>query len=534
MSEKEDFDVVIASTADDTTKVLTITSDADVAAWENKQLYAAIQKYDSKKGTSSAYTIDTESVQELTLDEIDTLSTDINNNLTNVLNANAIIRKRVLTDELIGRTYEAVYANINTEYHLSYPSPEGRNKQKTVERVKSIINEFNRQIDIESIIREGISFTFLEGNCIYTLRSDGSNHVIDRMPLGLVYVSDYLVNGSPLLCVDVKQLTSRLKKTYQKTKKRKAVFFEDIKTDIESNYPAQVYEDYINGESISKLDPKYTQIIRVNNMGRKYGVSPIFRALKPLVVLDNITKTDISISKSKQRKILLQILRREVITEFKRKGLNEAVHAHSQLMDALSTTSCAYTAAPFVESVKYVSPPEDDTDSDKRTQYQRSVLNALGIEFIDTLSGTVSVANISLNQLLRLINAIGEQLERVIHSYYRTILELNHIDPAYAPTIRIIDSEQLDASLRKDLAQFVYTMLGASLETTYKMIGLDIEDERTKRESENANNYTDIFYPRPTSYTTPNTSNNNGRPINTGDDVNEEKQLRDKTVRNNG
>lgn len=533
MDNKEDFDVIINSQIDDT-QVVTIASEADLTEWENNQLYSAIQNLDNKNIFYSVYAKDDSSQTDLTIDRISELATDINNNLPNLLTVNAIIRERVLTDELVGRTYDAVYSNVNTEYMLSYPNPEGRNKQKTIERVKQIVEDFNDQVDIGNIIRDCVSTVFLEGNGVYTLKSDGTTHVIDRIPLGIAYVSDYLSNGLPIVCIDTKALGNRLKKTYSKNKKRKAVFFEDIKADIKANYPEQVYEDYINGESISRLDTDYTKVIRINNLGRKYGVSPIFRALKPLVVLDNLSNTDIAISKSKQRKILLQILRKEVITDFKKKGFAEAAHAHAQLMSALSTTSCAYTAAPFVESVSYVAPPKDDTNIDKRTQYQRGVLNALGIEFIDTQSGTVSVANISLEQLLRLINAITEQIERMFHQYYKTVLRLNNIDPAYAPKIRIIDCEQLDAGLRKDLASFIYTTLGASLDTTYKLLGFNIEDERIKREKENEDKIDEIFYPRVTSYTVTNntdTENKGGRPANEGGDTDVEKQTRDKVVR---
>ena len=537
MSEyNDDFEVVVSSQLGDDTEVVTVVPKIDIAEWEDQQLFSAIQKVQNGKIIYSPRTSDTESVEELTIDKIDELATNMNNTLSNVLNANAIIRQRVLTDDLIGRVYESVYSNINTEYKLSYPNPEGRNKQKTVTNVKRIIDDFNRQINIENLIRESISGVFLEGNRILNLRCSDGVYTIDHMPLGLAYVSDYTANGVPILCVDIKQLESRLKKTYSMTKKRKAVFFENVKQDIENNYPEQVYKDYIAGESISKLDTRYARIIRVNSMGRKYGVSPIFRALKAAVVLDNLMKTDISISKSKQRKILVQILRKEVITELRKKGLVEAVHAHSQLMDALKTTSCAYTAAPFVERLEYVSPPKDDTNADKLNQYQRRELNALGIEYIDTQSGTVSVANISLNQLLRLINAIGEQLERVLEDYYRVVLEDNHIDPIYAPSIRIIDSEQLDADLRQNLATFVFSNLGASFETAYKILGFNIEDELSKREAENNNNITEIFKPRPTAYTTSNTDDSGdgkeaGRPKKEGEETDVEKQERDKIVR---
>lgn len=533
MANTENFDVVVSTQLDENTEVVTVVpkSDADVAAWEDKVLYSAIQSYDKDKIIYSPFTLDAVTSEAVTLDLINELADNLNNNLRGILRVNAIIRRCVLTDELIGRMYEAIYANINSEYKLSYPNPEGRNKQKTLNNVKNIINDFNDQIDLKNLIRESIAGTFLEGNRILSLRKDEGNYVVDYLPLGIAGVSDYYENGCPSLYIDLKELERRLKKTYQKNKKRKALWLEDVKADIRYNYAPTVYTDYMAGDSYSRLDTKYNKIIRINNLGRKYGVSPIFRALKSSVVLDELMKTDVAVAKSKQRKILLQILRREVITDLHKKGFAEAIHAHGQLMQALQTTSCAYTAAPFVEKVEYVSPPKDDTNTDKTNQYQRNILNALGVEFIDTQAGTVSVANISLNQLMRLINAIGEQLERVLECFYKVILEDSGIDMSYAPSIRIIDSEQLDAALRKELATFLFTTLGASYETAYKILGFDVEDEYSKRKKENDDDITDTFYPRPTAYTTSGDSEA-GRPANEGEGTDTEKQARDDIVNN--
>ena len=102
---------------------------------------------------------------------------------------------------------------------------------------------------------------------------------------------------------------------------------------------------------------------------------------------------------------------------------------------------------------------------------------------------------------------------------------------SYAPSIRIIDSEQLDAALRKELATFLFTTLGASYETAYKILGFDVEDEYSKRKKENDDDITDTFYPRPTAYTISGDSEA-GRPANEGEGTDTEKQARDDIVNN--
>ena len=237
MADTDSFDVVVKSQLDANTDVVTVVpkSEADIAAWEDNFLYSAIQNYDSNKTIYSSFTLETQKAEGITLELIEELADNLNNNLPGILRVNAIIRRRVLTDELIGRMYEAIYANINSEYKLSYPNPEGRNKQKTVNNVKKLIESFNDQIDLKNLIRESIAGTFLEGNRILELRKEDGNYVVDYLPLGIAGVSDYYENGAPSLYIDLRELERRLKKTYQKNKKRKAIWFEDVKRDIEAN-----------------------------------------------------------------------------------------------------------------------------------------------------------------------------------------------------------------------------------------------------------------------------------------------------------
>ena len=108
---------------------------------------------------------------------------------------------------------------------------------------------------------------------------------------------------------------------------------------------------------------------------------------------------------------------------------------------------------------------------------------------------------------MKTINKIGEQLETVLESWYKQILQDNGISVEYAPKITIIDSEQLEADVRKDLATTLYTTFNASLETTLGMLGINVEDEAAKRISENEKGYDKIFAPRLTAYTNPGNSN---------------------------
>lgn len=516
---ENDFEIVNHSVLNDSTEV--VTGFTDTSEWESEKLIAAIQAFDSKKSMYSAYTADKESADlSMTLDDLNELANNINSNIDKVVSANAIIRQKIHTNALIGRTYEAIYSNVNSSISLEYPNPEGRNKQKALKQAQECIDEFNRQINIKSFIREGIAGVCREGNRIYNLRIDGGNYVIDSYPLPIGFVTDWEINGYPLLAIDLNKLEERLKKTYQTDKKRKAIWMQDIDDDIKRNYPS-AYNDYKNKERYSKLDPKYAKIIRINNLGRKYGVSLFFKALKDDILLEQLANTDLTIAKSKQRKILFQTLRKELLDGGKKKAIAEAVYAHGELMNALNSTSAVYTSS-FADDLRYVAPPNDSTNVDKTTSYRVGLMNALGIEYMNTNTGTVSVANISLKQLMRTINSIAEQIENVLDSYYKVVLEENGIDVAYAPHVNIIDSEKLETDVAISLATFLYSTLNSSRRTAYDILGIDYESEMVRREEENRINDTDVFFPRATSYTTSTDDEQPGRPQS---DENTDRQL---------
>ena len=96
---------------------------------------------------------------------------------------------------------------------------------------------------------------------------------------------------------------------------------------------------------------------------------------------------------------------------------------------------------------------------------------------MDSGSQSVSTASISVTQLMRTINSITEQLEDIFKKWYRQIIIDNGFPIEYTPDVEVIDSEQLEMALKKELASFCYTTLNASLETCYDLVGLDVKDE---------------------------------------------------------
>lgn len=497
---------------------------------EAEILASALNGYQASK-QYSVHTNDDSNQNTLTLDYINELANGIHSNIKNLQAANQLIIKYVDSDGSMGYAYSVIRANTPTNYKLVYDSELlGEEPTEKVEKIKALVNNFNRTIKIKRFIREAEAAAYLEGNVPVVLRITKNGYAVDFLPLSVAYPSGYKFNGDPILEVDVNALKTKLSKTYKRTKKNKAIYFENIKKEIEANFSKEIYDAYNAGEQYARIDPNYGDCITVNSLGRKFGVSPLFRALRPLVVLNNIESADVSDSKARSKKIIFQKLRKELMgTSGDRKGFAEQAHAHQALTQALKTNLCAYTAPPFVESLEFVSSKVNNDDASRQlSQYMTKYLQALGIDFVDTEVGNYAGVNVSITQIIRMINCIKGDIERVLNKFYATLLEANGYDPNLAPIIEIDDAETMEMEMRIELAKFIYGTLNASRETAFKMAGLNLNDEKIKREAEKNENLDDIFQPRLTAYTNSGTDANENSPGRTPSNNDRNKQEFDK------
>lgn len=503
-SPQEDFIVSIETDENENEAVIVTSASEQISSYEDKVLLAAIKDFDATKRQYSAYYSDSSSNDTLTPELIDELANGIQTNLKKVQQANGLVRRYIITNDIIGRTYEAIESNVNTNTRLSFGDySQQRNKSKKLNEAKLAVSLFNRQINIKRLIRDTIPITYAEGTSILYLRYDGNGYVVDKYPLGVAIIEQWEVNGKPVVSIDIKELETRLKKTYEKDKKNKARFFKNIEEDIKANYPEEVYNAYKNKETKVELNHKYTGIMRIGNMGRNYGVSPIVRALKSALLLENFESTDFITAKSKAKKIIHQTMRKECMgKDLEKKGLEWVAVAHKDLATAFKNKTVLYTSIPQVESVKYIESQIEDTSADKINLNRSKVMTTLGIGFADTNVANFSVANISLDQLLKTINSISQQLEYILEGWYKVLFEDENIDFEYLPEIQILDCEQMSMDMKKDLVELLYSKLNCSMSTALGIIGYSLEDEKQKRIAENEEKLDkEIFLPHNSQYT---------------------------------
>lgn len=519
--ETTNFDVII-STLDKNTTLVTSAYD-----YYDNRVRTAMSEYSPDNKKYSVYLNEGQAPSDsITLSEVSTWSTSPQTSLSKIQQINAYIRKLVNMNDIVGKVVESITTNINTKYKLTFSYEENdKKKKKSFSEAKRLIDEVNDSINIKKIIRNAPTTAYTEGNWICYLRhEDPNNYCIDIYPIGVAEISEYLINSEPVVQFNVQQLRSRLRKTYKKNKKNKALFFEKIDDEIKNNYPSEVYEGFKNNESYVNLDYKYTGVIRINNQDRNYGVSPILRAIPDLLMIEQFRTTDDVNAKARGKKIIHQKMRKELITgnNVRKDTYPEQAYAHQCLADAWKNQIVLATTPPTVESIEYIEPTVEMVPVNTYNYYRSKVLATLGISFLmDSGSQSVSTASISVTQLMRTINSITEQLENILFRFYRQILIDNGFDTSYTPHISIIDSEMLEMDIKQSLASFYYNVLGTSRQTAFETVGLDPYDEYQKRKSEQEAGFDKVLVPYGTSYTkssedtstdSNNESNKGGRP----------------------
>lgn len=527
MSEKENYEVITSTEIPETDTTIITTSEMAAQWLEN-----AMRNYDPTNRQYSAYLSDKTTSGTVTPEVLDELSNNPQNDLNKVKRINAIIKKFINSDDIIGKADEAIDTNLNTDYKLSYREPKsGRNITKKFDEAKEFINDFNELINVEQLIHNSVSTTYREGNYVMYLRHDNGDYIVDFFPLGVVEVSNYEVGGNPYLLINMNELQSRLSNNYPKTKKRKPLFFENIAEEIKETYPEEVYQAYINKEQYAKLDIRYSAIIRINNMNGKYGVSSILRALPSTLLLKQFQKTDGVTSKVNSRRIIVQTMNKEFAgQDYNKDCFDLQAYNHNNIVQAFKADTVLVTTNPSVKEVYFVESKVELTKPEIVTSYRSTALNALGIGFLSDASGSQSVSSASINvsQLMKTINKISEQLENVLYKWYKQILIDNGYDMSFAPKIDIIDSEQMEQELKNSLATLLFSTMNCSYETALGVVGVSIEDEVQKRKRENSLGYDEIFKPHGSQYTNSGKESNDNTGGRPSDSDNESKQGYDK------
>lgn len=495
---------------------------------------AAIKQYDPENRMYTAYLKDESSGSEVGYDNLLTWSKSPQSDLNKTLQIISTCRQYVNFDDIIGLTNECIENNVCTKIRLTFRQPDEKElDKKVIDEIRRLLMDFNEKIGLSAQLARSIPTAWRDGTYIMCLRQKDSkgvmDYVVDYYPLGVAEISSYEVGGQPYVLININELKNRLQKQYPKNKKKKGLFFDNMTEEVKATYPPEVYKAYIDKEQYAKIPIAYSGVLRVNNQNKQYGLSPIFRALHPAMMLETFGNADRSTAKARAKKIIVQFLNKEILGDtFNRDSFAQQAYAHKNLLDAWKQPTVVVTAPATVRAMEYVEPKAETTNINLVNYYRQKEMNTLGISFLANGGAqSLSVANISLKQLMKTINKISRQWEDVLKKWYKMVLQENGYDPALAPDVQVIDAEMMEMDMKKDLVEMLFTKLNCSYETAFELLGINVEDEKTRRSAENKVGMDDVFKPRMTAYTT-NGDNQAGRPSN-DDENTENKREYDKT-----
>lgn len=448
--------------------------------------------------------------------DIQDLAKNTQNNIDKVVKINGLVKYYINKDDLIGKVVETIENNVNTSFKLNYKNVPDQDMELK-EKIESTIEAFHEDIDIEKLIIENVISTYTEGNYMMYLRGDNKKgYTIDNYPLKIFEISPYKIGNEPVLTLSINQLKSALQKTqseYNNLKSNKLIkIYKKAEDEIKALYPKEVGKAVTAKDKLAFLDPTRTGISRINNLKGKYGVSPIFKAIPSMLMVETFDEVDRINAVSRSKKIFHQVLRKELLGSdgTKTKHPNEIAYAHGTFVQALNKSTVVVTTPGYVEEIKVLEPKSQETNPAVILSYRNRVLNALGISFLSNESkSSFNSVSVSVDEMLKTVNKISKQLEHTLNKYYKIVLDDNNIDTDYAPTITIEDTRMIDLENKMKLVDLLYSKLGMSYRTVLEILGLDLDTEIMNRLSENK--YTtndgvkdldvDVFRPHSNSYT---------------------------------
>lgn len=433
----QDSHVTFASRLDgDSEETVILTSDKTAREWVAKTFYE-----------------DT----HVNLDKLNQLAENTQGEILKILKINSVIQQQINGNIIIGAVYASLISNLETDIKISFDHLSDTYEAETKAKAESLIRQFHEENDVSALLSSSIAAVYTEGNSIQYLRCDNGHYMINTFPLGIAIVSRLPADGLSYALIDIDELVDRLQKSVPGGEEINPLLPDGITETIRANYPDEVYQAYVKNERYAKLDIRRTGLNRFCDMNQEYGLSPVFMAIRPSLILDTFEKADAAAASAKAKKIIHQILRKEVMGQsFEKKGLEEMAYAHKNLISAWENPTTLYTSPPCVEKVEYIEPGLKPTDKASVYQYRSRLITALGISLLPT-DGKQSgaAAGISLQRLMKTINKISEQEENILSRWYSIILEENNISQEYCPVPHILNSELLESEMKKDLSELL-------------------------------------------------------------------------------
>ena len=344
---------------------------------------------------------------------------------------------------------------------------------KKSEKIKKIIDDYEKQINIKQFVRDSLMELALTGN----LACYDRGNRVEIYPIDKIEVLPLVIDNKQVIAYKVDD-------TFNTND-----YGEEYNKMIEEAYPEEILEATKKGNEYAILNLENSHFAKINSSQyERYGISVILPAFEDLAHKSLLKETERAVANDVIDKIMMiQIGNDEV------KPSKALVDGYSELFSN-AHGSVRFTV-PYYVDAKFVEPETTIFGREKFLEVDTDILNTLGIS-LSLLRGSdgsnYADGILNFSGLCRTIENIREPITRIIYELYQAELKRNGCKPEDAP-IPYFEEVVIDKESKIGLMMELFQNAGLPYEILYEEAGLDFDHIKLVRKNENDESMDETF-----------------------------------------
>lgn len=405
----------------------------------------------------------------------------------NINELSALAKYYYISEGMIMRTVNIIRDYSVTELHLDYDKGKGK--------VKAIVDNFLKKIDINKFCKDFVFEMAMTGNCFCY---DRDGEYIDIYPLDLIEVSNVVINGKQQVYFDNSQMDFEMSDNPEEAKLMAKAYPEEIQKGIRQDrakIPFDLDKSYFSKMNSSRYD--------------RYGVSFLVPAFDDLSRKNLLKEAERSTASG----IIDQILHIKVGDKDHAPSKDEVLFYSDLFTDK---TGSVRVTTPYYVGLEWISPDSQIFGETKFLEIDKDLLSTLGVSL--TLlrgegGGNYSEGMLNITGLIKTIESIRSFLPPIIEDMIRRELERNGINADKTPKVSF-NEIVIDENARLGLVQWLFEHAGLPYRVLFEEHGYDYDYMKLERLEENNSDDDKVFELRnqPFQGNMPNEEKEVGRP----------------------
>lgn len=384
----------------------------------------------------------------------------------NINELSALAKYYYISEGMIMRTVNIIRDYSVTELHLDYDKGKGK--------VKAIVDNFLKKIDINKFCKDFVFEMAMTGNCFCY---DRDGEYIDIYPLDLIEVSNVVINGKQQVYFDNSQMDFEMNDNPEEAKLMAKAYPEEIQKGIRQDrakIPFDLDKSYFSKMNSSRYD--------------RYGVSFLVPAFDDLSRKNLLKEAERSTASG----IIDQILHIKVGDKDHAPSKDEVLFYSDLFTDK---TGSVRVTTPYYVGLEWISPDSQIFGETKFLEIDKDLLSTLGVSL--TLlrgegGGNYSEGMLNITGLIKTIESIRSFLPPIIEDMIRRELERNGINADKTPKVSF-NEIVIDENARLGLVQWLFEHAGLPYRVLFEEHGYDYDYMKLERLEENNSDDDKVF-----------------------------------------